>query len=58
MWDAEKLHKLRASNLLFRMRLAVEQCEDAETVEELDDKLIALGHVVDAISDLLLGLEN
>ncbi len=55
--DAATLQKLRASGLLTRMRLAIEQCEDADTVEELDAKLTALGHVVDAISDLLLGLD-
>ena len=55
--DADTLRQLRASGLLTRMRHAVERCDDADTVEELDIELDALARVVDAVSDLLLGLD-
>ena len=58
MRDAETLQKLRSSRLLFKLGRVVQYCEDAETIEELDRGLDALSHVVDAISDLLLGLDD
>lgn len=55
--DADTLHRLRASGLLTRMKHALERCDDADTIEELDVELDALGRIVDAVSDLLLGLD-
>jgi len=58
LYDAETLQELRSSGLLSKLGRVVEYCEDAETVEELGRGVNALSHVVDAISDLLLGLDN
>ena len=55
--NVETLERLRASRLLYRLKLAVERCDDAETIEDLDRELDALRHVVDAVSDMLLGLD-
>jgi len=55
--DADILQRLRASGLLTRMKHSLERCDDADTVEELDEELVSLGRIVDAVSDLLLGLD-
>lgn len=55
--NVETLERLRDSRLLYRLKLAVERCDDAEMIEDLDRELDALGHVVDAVSDMLLGLD-
>ena len=58
MWDAETLDKLRYSGLLGALEGAAHWCNTADTDRHLDAALDRLSVVVDAISDLLLGLDE
>jgi hypothetical protein len=58
MWDAEKLDKLRASGLLHELKGAAHWCDSPGDDEYLTTALNHLSIVIDAISDLLLGLED
>jgi len=57
MWDAKKLDKLRASGLLPELKGAVHWCNSPGDDEYLNAALSHLSVVIDAISDLLLGLD-
>lgn len=58
MWDAEKLAELRYSGLLRDLEGAAHWCNTASNDGHLNAALTRLSVVVDAISDLLLGLNE
>lgn len=58
MRDEATLDKLRASGLLHDLARAAHACDIADNDGHLNAALDRLGWVVDAISDLLLGLEE
>ena len=58
MWDTEKLEKLRTSGLLRDLEGAAHWCNSPGDDEYLNSALTHLSVVVDAISDLLLGLSD
>jgi hypothetical protein len=58
MWDEATLEKLRASGLLRDLEGAVAWCNSPGDDEYLNAALGHLSAVIDAISDLLLGIDQ